>query len=239
MTTTLIQYALYMCPGTKPFPLNSLHRLVWFSQHENIAILIRTDKKRLKKPVLKTYSEVKEWIDAGQLALVDKETVIPQLRLSDEALTKRYPPKNRGKKHGQVGPPILSAPVEYRQRWLLFLDEITPHLVDVWRRSISLLSLLEPACEKHGFAPNDSYQVLYRFLANSCARLSVIPRRFYCGNKGVKRVGKGFNLGRMTNEAKRAGKANNNFSTTPAWLQKIRDTYTETVKRGVSDVSPL
>ena len=176
-------------------------------------------------------------VEANSLSLVEKETIPPQLKLTDEALAKRYPPKNRRASSHGTSTEVVSAPLEYRRRWLQLIEEVEPLLGEVWRRNRSLSSVLDPACAKLGLPPNKAYQVLYRFLGNRCSKLSVIPLRFYCGNKGEKRVGKGFSFGRRSEAVRKANGENTNFKLTSDWLQKIADTYQETLARGVTSGS--
>lgn len=234
MEEDLIVLGLYLCTGTSPFPINSEHRIVWASKAENLATLIRTDTKNHKRPRTWHYTTVREWVRDKKLVLISKETIAPQLRLSDEQLAKRYPPKSRKKKTADPEEMPISAPLEYRQRWVPLIEEIKPLLPDVWRKERSLSSVLEPACKKRHLALNEGYQVLYRYLANKCSNLSVIPLKFNCGNRGEKRAGKGFALGRRTNEVRKANGKNTNFKLTPIWLQRISDTYKETIARGVT-----
>ncbi|QRM19003.1 hypothetical protein GBK02_06155 [Dechloromonas sp. TW-R-39-2] len=234
MSNDPILLALYLCSGSKPFPLNSLHRVIWLNKAENLITLIRIDKKPFSKPQTLAYSKVRDWISDKQLILVEKEEAAPQLRLSDVQLAARYPPSNRREKKGYTTTHKLSAPLEYRQKWLKFLDEIIGQLDGAWKGITSLSSILKPACEKHDVCLNDSYQVVYAFYANKCSRLSVIPERFRSGAFGKPRVGKGHVLGRMTTKAKLEGKGNTNFGLDENWLQKIRDTYQESIKHGVT-----
>ena len=234
MADDLVMLGLYMCTGTKPFPINSEHRIVWADRSENLVTLIRTDIKILKRPKTWPYSDVLKWVKDNKLLSIPTEKVVPQLKLSDEMLAKRYPPKNRKNKSDDPENKPISAPLEYRQRWLPIIEEIKPLLNEVWRGKRSLLSLVEPACKKRGLVVNECYQVLYRFLKNKNSKLSVIPLKFHCGNPGEKRVGKGFAFGRRTTEAREANIKNTNFKLTPKWLQKISDTYQETIARGVT-----
>ena len=151
---------LYMCTGTKPFPINSEHRIVWADKSDNLVTLIRTDIKTLKRPKTWPYSDVLKLVKDKKLLLIPTKKVVPQLKLSDKMLAKRYPAKNRKNKSDDPENKPISAPLEYRQRWLPIMEEIKPLLSEVWREKRSLLSLLEPTCEKYGLAVNECYQVL-------------------------------------------------------------------------------
>lgn len=234
MSDDLVTLGLYLCTGTKPFPINSEHRIVWANKADNFVTLIRTGIKTLKKPNTWPYSTVSEWVKDKKLILIAKETIVPQLKLSDQELAKRYPPRNRKKKAITSEGEVISAPLEYRLRWLPFIEEIVPSLSQVWWKTCSLSSVLEPACRKFDLPLNESYQVLYRFLANKCSKRSVIPLRFYCGNPGEKRAGNGFAFGRRTDKVRKVDGKNTNFKLSPEWLQKISDTYQETIARGVT-----
>lgn len=219
-----------------PYPFNSMHRILWFSESENIAVLIRIDKERLGAPLITTYSELDDLI-GNKIFLLKSVSLLPQQRLSDEDLNNRYPPKNRRVNKENKKQPEISAPVAYRRKWLPILDEITPNLEIVWRKRKSLHSLISITAEKHDVPENQTYQVLYRFLAAGSARSSVIPNRFLCGAKGSPRIGKGTPLGRKQTETKLKDLPNDNFVLNDDWLRKIRDTYKETIKRGVTAAS--
>lgn len=234
MPEDLVMFGLYSCSGTKPFTINSKHRIIWFSKEENLATLIQTEKKELKKPKTYLYSTVFDWINDKKLILIQKEDIVPQLKLSDQQLAKRYPPKILTRNLENSNELPISAPLKYRNKWLPFIEEVRPFLNDVWREKCSLSSVLESACKKFNLPLNESYQVLYRFFANKCSKLSVIPARFHCGNPGGKRAGKGFALGRRTEKVRKENGSNTNFKLTPEWLQRISDTYQETIARGVT-----
>lgn len=233
MAEDLVTRGLYICTGTKPYPINSEHRIIWKSKLDNLVALIRTDTATLHKPKTIPYSTVLDWVRDKKLLLIQKDKVAPQLKLSDQMLEKRYPPK-RKKIPDTPNEELISAPLKFRRRWLPFIKEVEPLLSEVWQKKRTLSSVLEPACKKHDLSLNDSYQVLYRFLANKCSWLSVVPHTFNCGNPNEKRAGKGFSLGRRTEEDRKANKKNSNFKLTPIWLQRISDTYQETITRGVT-----
>lgn len=224
--------ALYQCLGNAPFTKNSTYRLVWHAEDQNIAVLIRTDVRKHTRPLIKPYGLVSSWISDGLLRIVEKETTVPQHRLTDEALTKRFPSSNR--KRNDDGSAKLSAPVEYRNTWVPFLRDIELILPDVWRKKRSLSSILSPACVRHKVALNSAYVELYRFLANGSNYQSVISDKFHSGGKGKPRVGKGKVLGRKKLSVKEKNGDNDNFPLTKEWLTRIRDTYRETIKRSVS-----
>lgn len=234
MAEDLVMFGLYLCSGTKPFTINSEHRIIWFSKEENLATLIRTDTKELKKPKTYPYTVVLDWIREKKLIFIPKEKVVPQLKLSDQQLAKRYPPRKPKENSKDADEELISAPLKYRRKWLPFVEEVKPFLTDVWRKKRSLSSVLEPACKKYDLPLNESYQVLYRFLANKCSKLSVIPLKFYCGGPNKKRAGKGYALGRRTDKVRKENGKNTNFKLTPEWLQRISDTYQETIARGVT-----
>lgn len=235
MAEDLVKFGLYLCSGTKPFTIHSEHRIIWFSKEENLATLIRTDTKVLHKPKTYPYSIVRDWIEEKKIIRISKETVVPQLMLSDSQLAKRYPPKETKNNSKDSSKKLISAPLRYRQQWLPLINEVKVFLNDVWReKNRSLSSILESACKKYNLPLNESYQVLYRFLANKNSELSVIPLRFHCGGPNKKRAGKGYALGRRTNEVRKKNGKNTNFKLTQKWLQRISDTYQETIARGVT-----
>jgi len=174
-----------------------------------------------------------EWVKDKKLILIENETIAPQLKLSDEMLEQRYPPQ-KCKRADDSNKNVISSPLEYRRRWLPFIDEVNPQLIDVWRGQRPLSSVLKPASRKFNLPFNDTYQVLYRFLANRSSRLSVIPLNFKCGNRGLPRVGKGHSLGRRNEAVRKVDGKNTNFKLTKSWLRKITDTYQETIARGVT-----
>lgn len=223
----------YISAATTPYPIESIHRVLWFNEDDNIAVLIRIDKKPLLAPHITNYIKLCSWIDERKL-LPKTIPPVPQQRLTDEKLTERYPAKNRKADPETNKRPEVSAPVEYRNKWLSVIDDITPHLESVWRKKKSLYSVISIAAKKHSVPENETYQVLYRFLASGCARQSVISDRFLCGGKNDTRVGKGFNLGRLKTATKLNGLPNDNFPLDALWIQNIQDTYRETIKRGVS-----
>lgn len=207
-------------------PIESMHRVVWRDEDKDrdIAVVLRLDKKPLGAPKILSLKKLESLAESNKFIL-KKIAITPQSRLDDEKLAKRYPPRNG--KH-------ISAPLAYRTKWLQILDEITPHLEKVWRKEISLFNIISTAANKYSVPVNQTYQILYKFIAEGFARDSVIPDWIYCGGKGKKRVGKGFILGRMKSERKKHKLSNDNFVLTPVWLANIRDTYKETVSRGVS-----
>jgi hypothetical protein len=223
----------YVSTLSGPYPLESIHRVLWFSESENILVMIRIDKKVLSAPHITTCGELTDLIDR-KLFQLKHVSLLPQQRLSDKDLTKRYPAKKRKIDTDSNEESEVSAPVAYRNKWLPIIDEITPMLEMVWRRKKSLHSYISIAAEKHDVQENQTYQVLYRFLAAGSARTSVIPNRFLCGAKGTRRIGKGVPLGRKQTETKLKGLPNDNFVLDTDWLQKIQDTHQETIKRGVS-----
>lgn len=76
MGEDLVMFGLYLCSGTKPFPINSEHRIIWFSKEENLATLIRTDTKELKKPKTYPYLAALDWIKDKKLILIQKEKIV-------------------------------------------------------------------------------------------------------------------------------------------------------------------
>lgn len=223
----------YISTTTKPYPIESIHRVLWLSKEDNIAVLIRVDKKPLHRPDVTEYLKLCSWIDGKELLLRPIQS-LPQHRLTDEQLANRYPPKNKKANTKSKKMSEASAPVEYRNKWLPIIDDITPHLEFVWRKKKSLLSIISITANKNNVSVNETYQVLYRFLASGCARQSVISDRPLCGGKNETRVGKGFNLGRLRTATKLSGRTNDNFPLDELWIQKIKDTHRETIARGVS-----
>lgn len=218
---------------TKVFPLESIVRIVWFHKDDDIAVLSRIDGESLRRPKITTYIELCQWIDDKHL-LPKPIPPEPLHRLTDEQLAERFPPDTRRIDPRTREKPELSAPVEYRNKWLPVLDDITPLLESVWRKQTSLRSLIAPISKKHGVSQTETYQVLYRFLAAGSARQSVISARTACGGKNRPRTGKGFNLGRLKTVNKRQGLPNDNFPLDADWIEKIQDAYRETITRGVS-----
>lgn len=225
MNSILVNEAYMVAAADIPnMPIESLYRVICCDKGKDIAVVMRLDTKPLRAP--KTLSLKKLESLAEENKLVPKKMhIIPQFRLEDAKLAKRYPAR-KGK--------AVSAPLAYRTKWLQILDEITPYLETIWRKESSMYKVISATAKKFSLPPNQTYEVLYRFLAEGSVRLSVIPNRFFCGGIGKKRVGKGFILGRKTSERKKSNLNNDNFVLTPEWLLKIRDTYKETVKRGVS-----
>lgn len=205
-------------------PLESIHRIIWLDEEEDIVVFMRVDEKKLKKPKIWNLSKL-EKLAAEKKFVARPLAHIPQHRLTDIQLALRYPPKEDEK---------TSAPLAYRRKWLAVLDEIKPHLEQVWRKEKSLLDVIEGALQTHSVPQNETYQILYRFLAHGSVDKSVVPNWIFCGGKGKKRVGRGFVLGRKNNDQRKMGLPNDNFPLTPLWLERIQDTYKETVKRGVS-----
>lgn len=205
-------------------PLESIYRVVWLNRKADIVVVMRIDCKKLKAPKIWSLGKFQELVDEKKL-IPRSVTPIPQHRLSDEQLTRRYPPR-KGKK--------VSTPVAFRKKWLSILEEILPNLEKVWRKENSLLQVIEGVAKVHSVPVNQTYQVLYRFLSYGSVKKSVIPFRFLCGGLGKKRVGKGFVLGRKKNDQIKKGLENDNFPLTLDWLVKIRDSYKETIKHGVS-----
>lgn len=204
-------------------PRNSLHRILWVDEDRDTVVSMRIDERKLKKPRIWSFTECENLI--GDRLVATSVAVIPQHRLDDQQLNDRYPPSP-----GETS----SAPLAYRQKWLAVLDMITPRLEEVWRNEVTLLQLIEIAAATHAASINKTYDVLYRFLAHGSVRLSVVPDWYLCGGKGNKRVGRGLVLGRRKTERRILGLENDNFPLNDDWIVKIRDTYKETVKRGVS-----
>ncbi len=226
----------YISTTSSPFPMESIHRVVWEAKVENIAVLIRVDKTPFKAPIITTYSQVDDLIGREILKVMELKPH-PHHRLSDKQLTEQYPASNRRIDKITQKRPEISAPVEYRNDWLKVIDQITPHLVQVWRKEKSLYSLIVQAAETFDVAENETYQVLYRFLAAGSARLSVVSNRIFCGGEGVARIGKGFHLGRLKTDRKLKKLPNDNFVLTETWLQRIQDTHKQTIRVGVSEGS--
>jgi hypothetical protein len=223
----------YIAATTKAFPLESILRIVWLHKVDNIAVLSRIDGESLRRPKITTYIKLCQWLD-DKCLLPKSIPLEPLHRLTDEQLTKRFPPDTRRIDPTTEKKPELSAPVAYRQKWLPVLDDITPYLESVWRKRASFRSLIAPISKKHGVSKTETYQVLYRFLAAGSARQSVISNRTNCGGKGSSRIGKGFNLGRLKTDNKLEGLPNDNFPLNTDWIEKIQDTYREAITRGVS-----
>lgn len=224
---------VHISSTSKYFPLGSLHRILWIHEEDDIAVLIRIDITPLLRPCIATATELRYWIDNKHL-LPHPVKADPQHRLSDVTLNKRFPAKILTLDPETGEEQYMSAPVQYRKKWLAVIDEITPHLESIWRKLNSLNAVIGPIADKHDVAKNETYQVLYRFLAAGSARLSVISNRLRCGGKGKSRLGKGFNLGRLKTENKLKDLPNDNFPLDPTWIEKIQDTHEETIKRGVS-----
>lgn len=205
-------------------PENSIHRVIWIDEDKDICVVMRIDEKKLKKPRILSFTKVDE-LAATKMLLPRTVAIIPQHRLSDQQLIERYPPAD-----GES----ISAPLEYRRKWLAVLDQIVPQLERVWRKEISLLNAIETAANTHAVSSNMVYEVLYRFIAFGSVRESVVPNTFKCGGIGKKRVGKGYILGRKKNAQRMCDLENDNFPITEEWLEKIHDTHKETIKRGVS-----
>lgn len=233
MTTQPKLLQLYECVSANPFPVGSRHRLIWFARDENLATLIRTDQPNLTKPKTVFFHKVEEYIDERLLVAVEEEESIPQLKLSDDALTSRYPARNRKPREDGTRPQE-SYPLQYRKLWTPIVREISPHLTDVWRGKTSLLSIIRPVCEKYDVCENEAYQVLYRYLANKNSERSIVPRTYDCGNPEETRVGRGFNLGRKKLAISTAQLPNDNFPLDDEWLKKIQDIYRSGVNEGVS-----
>jgi hypothetical protein len=223
----------YISTTSSPFPMESIHRVVWEAKVENIAVLIRVDKTPFKAPIITTYGQVDDLIGREILKVVELKPH-PHHRLSDTQLTEKYPPTHRRIDKITKKRPETSAPVEYRNNWLEVIDQITPHLVQVWRKEKSLYSLIAPVAELHEVAENETYQVLYRFLAAGSVRLSVVSNRIFCGGAGTTRIGNGFHLGRLKTDTKLNNLPNDNFVLTELWLQRIQDTHKQTIRVGVS-----
>lgn len=229
----LILNKTYCSVASHPFPLGSIHRVIWLSRYENIAVLIRVDVKPLKSPIITTYSYVDDLVER-EILQIKNVAFNPNHRLSDEKLAELYPPKNRKVNITTQEKPKISAAVEYRKFWLNAIDEITPNIEKVWRKEVSLLSLLKSVADSHSVPINATYQVLYKFWAAGSIRKSVISNRINCGGAGKSRVGKGYVLGRKQTQTKLKGLQNDNFKLDAKWLLNIKDTHKETIRNGVT-----
>ena len=101
---------------SKDMPIESLLRVIWVDQAEDIVVLMRVVRKKLKSPKIFSLNAANDWAEKNKI-LANKITLPAQHRLDDKQLATRYPPRKKNK---------ISAPLEYRNKWLLILDEITP-----------------------------------------------------------------------------------------------------------------